>query len=74
MNKVYFVMRSKGFGHEMYYCRGHNGLGISWTFKIAEALWWKTDRMPNMIAGDSTEISVVEITKNDYFKRVLQGK
>lgn len=74
MNEAYFVMRSKGLGHEMYYCRGHHGLGISWTFKISEALWWKTDRMPKMIAKGSTEASVVTITKAEYFKRVLRGK
>lgn len=74
MNDItYFVMRSKGLGHEMYYCRKP---GVSWTFKIAEALHWKTDESPKMIVTmqDSLEVSVVAMTRKEYFIRKLKGK
>lgn len=76
MNKVYFIVRSVGLGHEMYHCWG-NGMGNQpWTFKIAEANHWPTDTHPKIIAAreNSTSVSVVAITKEEYFKRVLQGK
>ncbi len=69
-------MRSKGLGHEMYYCHGKHGLGVDWTFKIAEAIYWKTDSMPKMIVTmkDSLEVSVVAMTRKEYFMRKLKGK
>lgn len=76
MNKVYFVMRSKGLGHEMYYCHGKHGFGVDWTFNIAEAIHWKTDEMPKMIVAmkDSLSVSVVAMTGKEYFKRKLRGR
>ncbi len=73
---MYFVMRSRGLGHEMYFCSGHNGLGTSWSFKIADALWWKTNSQPRAIVSweDSTEVSIVSMTKQEHFKRVLADK
>ena len=77
MNKAYFIMRSEGLGHEMYHCWGSGSSTTrEWTFKIAEANHWVTDRVPKIVAArqDSKEVSVVAITKAEYFKRVLQGK
>lgn len=76
MNKVYFLLRSNGLGHEMYYCWGAGEAGAHWTFKIKEACWWPTDDRPKLLAAaeNSTSVGVVAITKTEYFKRVLQGK
>ena len=76
MNKAYFIMRSEGLGHELYWCWDKTEAGLHWTFKIAEAHHWPTDGRPKLIAANenSNEVSVVAITKTEYFKRVLQGK
>lgn len=76
MNKMYFVVRSKELGHEMYFCHGRHGLGTDWTFNIADAITWTTDHMPKMVADvqKSREVSIVSMTTKEYFKRKLQGK
>lgn len=71
-------MRSKGLGHEMYFCQGKGkyGLGVDWTFNIAEAIHWNDDRVPTVIVNqrNSLEVSVVAMTRKEYFIRKLKGK
>ena len=73
---IYLVVRSKGLGHEMYYCHGRNGFGVSWTFNITKAIYWETDEMPHLIAAseNSLSVSVVIMARKEYFKRKLKGK
>lgn len=60
----------------MYYCRGRNGLGVSWTFNITKAIDWETDEMPKLIAYYEMcpEVSIVAMTRKEYFIRKLKGK
>ncbi len=59
----------------MYHCWGVDEPWKHWTFKISEANHWPTDDRPKLMAvNEDSSVSVVSITKQDYFKRVLAGK
>jgi len=76
MNKAYFIIKDEGRENQMYHCWG-NGMGNQpWTFNISKANHWPTDEGPKFITAnqDYISISVVAITKTEYFKRILQGK
>jgi hypothetical protein len=75
MKKVYFIVRDGGTLHEMYHSWGNGAAGKHWTSKISEANHWPTDDRPKlMIVNEGSYVSVIAMTKVDYFKRVLQGK
>ena len=72
---IYLVVKLRVEGlREMYYSHGPHGLGTAWTFKIADAIWWKTNSQPRMIVSWEKEASIVSMTKQEFFKRKLMGK